>query len=332
MELVAKWRRWEIRLSESTWEKIAMKKALSDETKWAIDKESSLLFSLNSAWIAFVPQLVDSWSWWFSYKRLVWNHFKNVYAGEDKMWQEALQLQLLSCAYELDKVGIVHWELLRPWTNVLVFADKKSLSIIDFERWHRWDTTWKNMKHVAQRLLLENALDVHFVKWLWWMSLDTMYEHIKAKICPFTEKKTSAWFYVSLCVWILVLFLDIATKYYFVDLEAFSTQFILPVINRWIAWSIPIALPLIIWLSLLFLWWIVWYYYKKPQVVAWELVWLWLLVWWALGNLYDRIFLWWVRDFIDVSPLLSFTRPVFNLADIWITVGLFLLLYYEWKS
>lgn len=47
----------------------------------------------------------------------------------------------------------------------------------------------------------------------------------------------------------------------------------------------------------------------------------------AAGNLYDRLLFGGVRDFIDVIiPLLRYDYPVFNLADIFVTVGVGLFL------
>lgn len=39
----------------------------------------------------------------------------------------------------------------------------------------------------------------------------------------------------------------------------------------------------------------------------------------GIGNLIDRVFRGYVVDFIDVTPVISF--PIFNLADIYITLG-----------
>lgn len=39
----------------------------------------------------------------------------------------------------------------------------------------------------------------------------------------------------------------------------------------------------------------------------------------AIGNLIDRVFRGYVVDFIDITPAISF--PIFNLADIYITLG-----------
>ncbi len=45
----------------------------------------------------------------------------------------------------------------------------------------------------------------------------------------------------------------------------------------------------------------------------------------AVGNLYDRVFLGYVRDFIDWHYKREFTWPTFNLADSYISVGVTIL-------
>jgi signal peptidase II len=52
----------------------------------------------------------------------------------------------------------------------------------------------------------------------------------------------------------------------------------------------------------------------------------------AVGNLIDRIHLTYVTDFIDVRLWGNFHWPAFNIADAALTVGLFALIYYFYKS
>lgn len=47
----------------------------------------------------------------------------------------------------------------------------------------------------------------------------------------------------------------------------------------------------------------------------------------AIGNIADRLFLGSVRDIISID-FLSFTQPVFNMADLFLTIGVFFLAYY----
>ncbi len=62
--------------------------------------------------------------------------------------------------------------------------------------------------------------------------------------------------------------------------------------------------------------------YKQPRMSEWMRVSLWLILAGALGNLYDRITLGYVVDFIDLSFLRFF---VFNIADASISVGAFIM-------
>lgn len=113
---------------------------------------------------------------------------------------------------------------------------------------------------------------------------------------------------------ILIVFfvlIDQISKYLFYN-NAFleNLTFFEPSFNTGISRSLPVNLILVIILSiiisaLILIWYKKNYIWKRATI---------FLIWWTLGNLIDRIFLWWVRDFI-----LVFKRfPVFNLADTFI--------------
>lgn len=112
---------------------------------------------------------------------------------------------------------------------------------------------------------------------------------------------------------IIFVLLDQVSKYFFYD-NAFleNLPFIQPSFNTWISRSLPVNLILVIVLSiiisiLILIWYKKNYIWKRATI---------FLIWWTLGNLIDRIFLWWVRDF-----LLVFKRfPIFNLADSFICI------------
>ncbi|WP_029522826.1 signal peptidase II [Persephonella sp. KM09-Lau-8] len=69
-------------------------------------------------------------------------------------------------------------------------------------------------------------------------------------------------------------------------------------------------------------------YFKNTRLSTFELVALALIAGGAIGNLYDRIFIGKVRDFIDVH-IHSYHWPAFNIADSAITVGIGLFIIYE---
>lgn len=68
---------------------------------------------------------------------------------------------------------------------------------------------------------------------------------------------------------------------------------------------------------------IVYAYAKQNKLSKLELYSLALIAGGALGNLYDRIFLGQVRDFIDWH-IFQYHWPAFNIADASITIGIFL--------
>ena len=117
---------------------------------------------------------------------------------------------------------------------------------------------------------------------------------------------------VSLMIFIInFVLLDQASKYIFYDSALFeNTQLFEPSFNTWISRSLPVNLLLVIILTVIISTFIL-IWYKRNYI--WKRATI-FLIWWTLWNLIDRIFLWWVRDF-----LLAFKRfPVFNLADIFI--------------
>lgn len=347
MKKVASGRRWEIWVEAKNNQKIATKKSVSESKKWTLLKEVDILRYAEKHKISFIPKVLDDGDGWFSYEWIEGNHFDKEFAFQNIENKTLLIQELLSCAYELDKIGVVHGELLRPWTNVLVDARSK-IWILDFERGVMWDYSGKNMKHVAQWLAREWYLDVEEVKWLQGLELDEMYELLTSKIQDSNqearEKDEHLFRGVSIlhALFLPVIFiaLDQITKirYYKPDFT-FNSDWITPSFNTGIAWSIPIPSMVVIWVSVVLLWGIIRYYLSEIRSLRTQKwynsllmleYWSILLLSWAIGNLIDRVRLWWVRDFIDVSPIITFyDRPIFNLADVWIVIGVGLLFLYE---
>ena len=73
---------------------------------------------------------------------------------------------------------------------------------------------------------------------------------------------------------------------------------------------------------------IVYAYAKKDKLSKLELISLALIAGGALGNLYDRIFLGQVRDFLDFH-IYQYHWPAFNIADASITIGITLFVFNE---
>ncbi len=114
---------------------------------------------------------------------------------------------------------------------------------------------------------------------------------------------------------ILLVIIDQLTKYIFYNkwLFSFCSLFWHHVFNKGFSWWISIFPNyLLIFITVIVLW-IFFYLYKKKYI--WPITFTLLLAGW-LGNLIDRIYLWWVRDFIT---LVNFF-PTFNLADVYITL------------
>ena len=123
---------------------------------------------------------------------------------------------------------------------------------------------------------------------------------------------------------VLVLFLlalDFLSKYLFCDLWIWKDSFLLePVINHGISWGMSANLYFVILVSFLWLWAFI-LLWKKKIIGDWIFI---FLIAWTLWNLWDRIFLWGVRDFISI-----WTFPVFNFADCYLTIAVGLIIIEE---
>jgi len=134
-------------------------------------------------------------------------------------------------------------------------------------------------------------------------------------------KKLRKNFVFLLFLFPILLVWDQLSKYYFYNLAVGQELSFLEIvfntgISRWVA----VPSWIVLWLSFVSLVFFVFLYLRK------HLTWFMLAFMLAgtIGNLIDRIWLGWVRDFIS---LWSF--PVFNLADVWLNIGVILFLLAE---
>lgn len=125
------------------------------------------------------------------------------------------------------------------------------------------------------------------------------------------------WNSQMLWIWISLLFaVDILTKYYIFS-TATSLSWVTPTVNSWGAWSISLSVVVVTIISVLIISLLTLLYQKKYLTYRSFI----FLMGWALGNLYDRIIIGGVRDWISLSSF-----PVFNIADIFITVWVIILI------
>ena len=131
---------------------------------------------------------------------------------------------------------------------------------------------------------------------------------------------------------LIVFFLDRATKIYLLNLQVNGNDidfYIYPFLNFYLVWNTGIGfglasmetniyyhiLTLIIAIVIIGL---IFYLIKSEAIYAYLIA---LVVGGALGNLFDRIYYYAVPDFIDLH-LGNYHWFIFNVADIFITVGI----------
>lgn len=123
------------------------------------------------------------------------------------------------------------------------------------------------------------------------------------------EKKLLFWVLCS----ILLICIDQLTKYFFYDLWVWSEKiFLEPLLNDWISWWMSMPIIIILFVSVVCICLFI-FLFLRGYLGSLEFS---LLFAWTIWNLIDRIFLWWVRDFISI-----WSFPVFNFADIFLTCG-----------
>ena len=146
-------------------------------------------------------------------------------------------------------------------------------------------------------------------------------------------------FYLNLVIILIVFTFDRATKLYILKLSEIETSvdiYIAPYLNLFLIWNKGIAFGLFsidgsiiynfitVLISLIIIA-IIFMMLKNNNIQRYFFA---LIAGGALGNLYDRIVYTAVPDFIDVH-FYGFHWFVFNVADIFITIGVFCLILVE---
>ena len=149
------------------------------------------------------------------------------------------------------------------------------------------------------------------------------------------NKKFWIRFSVMMAIIVAVLVLDLVTKYVFDATLSFNeTKTIIPYLfnfklvhNIGAAWGLLAGKQVfLIALSLVFLAIFIAYYVKEKNKTWLLNVTFGFLIGGCLGNLYDRIFVGYVRDFIQFAFWESF--PIFNFADAALSIGVVLFVIY----
>jgi signal peptidase II len=118
---------------------------------------------------------------------------------------------------------------------------------------------------------------------------------------------------VAILLCLILIWIDQLTKYLFYDLEIWSQLFFLePLLNDGISRWMSMPMVVILSISVICVWLFIYLFHKKYLTTV-EFA---LLFAGTIWNLIDRIYLWWVRDFLSFGSF-----PVFNIADSFLTCG-----------
>ncbi len=120
---------------------------------------------------------------------------------------------------------------------------------------------------------------------------------------------------------ILLILIDQLTKLYFKEKKFFIFNYSE---NTGAAFSLFLGLnTILIIIGLIILILLIYFYFKTKNLIQLSLL---LIISGTIGNLIDRIFFSYVRDFIDFK-----IWPIFNIADSLIVIGVILILLKEFK-
>ena len=146
-------------------------------------------------------------------------------------------------------------------------------------------------------------------------------------------------FFINLIIVITVFFIDRLTKYYIVNLSEIENSvdmYVTSYLNLYLIWNKGIAfgllsagegliynfITIVIGIIILIILYMIW---KNDNIQRFFLL---LIMGGALGNFYDRLIYKAVPDFIDLH-FYGYHWFVFNVADIFISIGIFCLIINE---
>ena len=132
---------------------------------------------------------------------------------------------------------------------------------------------------------------------------------------------------------VIVAFIDLLSKVIIKNVLIFSERnmiikgflYLTYVKNTGIAWSLFNNNNIAITILGFILVFRIYFYIRKRQLSELELIGYGLILGGAFGNLIDRLFRGYVVDFIDIY-IFGYDYPVFNIADMCIVIGVFLLI------
>lgn len=103
--------------------------------------------------------------------------------------------------------------------------------------------------------------------------------------------------------------------------------------NSWIAFSLPLEWIILKIITVILIALLAVYYFSSERKYKHKLIDIgfWLLLWWAIWNWFERLFYWYVTDFISLKYF-----AIFNFGDIFINVWVILVfisyLVQKWKK
>lgn len=147
---ITQWRRGTISTSKIGTITYGKKQAIDTHLISNIQKEIYILKKIKSLCLQRFTNIIDYWTDYFIYQWIEGIHFQDAWKSKNYS-KYHLAAQLINQAEILDKHQILHDELYRPWTNVLVDLEW-NITIIDFDQWNIYNTTNKNLRHLMQRL------------------------------------------------------------------------------------------------------------------------------------------------------------------------------------